>query len=169
MTQLDPPNQDLQFARPGGGLLLIKPEPLAVLMSYRQLSSADLEAGGVLLGRYLLDNDDVIVDQATVPGPRDKRSRFGFFRHKHWHQAHIQRAWEESNHTTTWLGEWHTHPEAYPTPSWVDKRDWRRRLRKDQYEEVLFFLIVGIEAIHAWEGNSGNKHIIELQETRVDG
>ncbi|MEO5730278.1 MAG: hypothetical protein ABI134_35585, partial [Byssovorax sp.] len=50
-------------------------------------------AGGVLLGRWLIDSDAVIVDDITTPQPADARSRFAFFRSAGAHHVAIEAAW----------------------------------------------------------------------------
>jgi integrative and conjugative element protein (TIGR02256 family) len=140
------------FRRPGGGRIKVTGKVLSVMNSYAQRGPSDTEAGGVLLGRYLLGSDDVVVDEVTVPMSGDRRSRYLFYRDKKLHQAAIDAAWEVSGGICTYLGEWHTHPEADPTPSDIDKKDWRRRLHQDRYEDELFFLIVGTATIRAWSG-----------------
>jgi integrative and conjugative element protein (TIGR02256 family) len=64
----------------------------------------------------------------------------------------IDQAWHISSGTCTYLGEWHTHPEPIPTPSVVDRSDWRRRLMTDQTTKPLFFVIVGMEQTRVWQG-----------------
>ena len=72
------------------------------------------EAGGVLLGRHLLDSEDLVVDKVTTPQKTDRRSRFGFFRSKR-HQMLAQNRWDNEANTIAYLGLWHTHPEDNPT------------------------------------------------------
>lgn len=74
------------------------------------------EAGGVLMGKLYKDSADIIIDKLTLPSQKDTRSRFRFLRHFFSHQKRIDEEWEKSNKTCTYLGEWHTHPEDYPTP-----------------------------------------------------
>lgn len=142
----------LTLGRPGGGRLCVGPEALATLLRYRQTDATDAEAGGVLLGRYLLGTRDVVVDRLTEPMPGDRRSRRSFARHHAGHQEAIDGAWKASGGRCAWLGEWHTHPEPVPSPSPTDLRDWRRRLRRDVFEEALFFVIAGTQTVTAWEG-----------------
>lgn len=122
------------------------------MLKFVQDTPSKPEAGGVLLGRYILDTHDVVVDLITEPMPRDLRSRVRFFRHRRGHQIAIDQTWRESSGTCTWLGEWHSHPEHNPSPSFTDHADWRRKLLVDRYDEVLFFVIVGIQNICVWEG-----------------
>ncbi len=72
-----------------------------------------MEAGGVLLGRHLLDTEDVVVDEVTTPQKSDRRSRFSFFRSKR-HNVIAQDRWSEDASTLAYLGSWHTHPERDP-------------------------------------------------------
>jgi integrative and conjugative element protein (TIGR02256 family) len=142
----------LLFRRPEGGRLQIGSVALEAILRHLQHATDAPEAGGVLLGRYILGTRDVVVDAVTGPMREDRRSRTRFYRHRRGHQVAIECAWEESGGTCAWLGEWHTHPEPMPTPSWVDRADWRRKLLVDRYDEALFFVIAGTTTIRAWEG-----------------
>ena len=142
--------QDIVFYRSGGGRIKVPAAVVAVLQAYAQHAPDATEAGGVLMGRYIATSDDVIVDAITEPMTGDRRTRYSFYRAKRRHQAALDAAWKSSGHTCTYLGEWHTHPQAYPTPSSTDTTDWNRRLRQDQYPEELFFLIVGTHQISMW-------------------
>jgi integrative and conjugative element protein (TIGR02256 family) len=113
------------------------------------------ESGGTLIGRYISGTDDVVVDEITVPLPSDDQTRHTFLRTQASHQQKIERAWEDSGNTQTYLGEWHTHPEAVPVPSELDQATWIKKLFRDRFGESLFFLIVGTERIRAWEGRPG--------------
>lgn len=108
------------------------------------------EAGGVLLGRHLLDSEDVVVDEVTTPQNTDLRSRFSFFRSSK-HEALARVRWKEQLSTMAYLGLWHTHPEEDPIPSSVDHEDWRQAVSRDTFEgEFLFFPIVGTHQIRVW-------------------
>lgn len=153
----------LTFVRAGGGRFQIGPEALLILRRYIQDSSQKAEAGGVLLGRHILKTQDIIVDRVTEPMQGDRRSRFRFWRARQRHQEAIDQAWKESGGTCTYLGEWHSHPEARPTPSAVDRRDWRRKLLADRFTEPIFFVIVGTTQTRVWEGRSGNSRLLPLR------
>ncbi|KWC05387.1 Mov34/MPN/PAD-1 family protein [Burkholderia ubonensis] len=108
------------------------------------------EAGGALLGRHLLDSEDVVVDEVTTPQDSDRRSRFSFFRSKK-HEALARVRWQEQMNTVAYLGLWHTHPEEDPTPSGVDHTDWRQAVSLDTFQgDSLFFPIVGTRRIRVW-------------------
>lgn len=146
------PPEPLVFTRPHGGRLKVDRGALAVIARHVQHAGDAPEAGGVLLGRRIADTFDVVVDAATEPMAADRRSRFRFVRHRRGHQLAIDRAWRRSGGRLGWLGEWHTHPEPDPTPSAVDRLDWRRKLVVDRYDESLFFLIAGTDRLRVWEG-----------------
>lgn len=150
----------LVFRRARGGRLEIGPTPLSRLLAHRQSSRRDKEAGGALVGRHLKGGNDVIVDGATLPMPGDRRTRVSFQRRASGHAAAIDLAWQVSEGTQTYLGEWHTHPELRPSPSRTDFRDWSRKLHEDEYSGVLFFVIVGTEEISAWEGDPSGEVIV---------
>jgi integrative and conjugative element protein (TIGR02256 family) len=146
-----------------GGLLKISEDALLRMREYVQGDRRKAEAGGVLLGRFVLGTADVVVDQVTVPVPGDRRSRLRFFRDARRHQAVIDRRWNESRHRCNYLGGWHTHPEPIPTPSGTDIRDWKRALQRNQFDNgTLYFVIVGTQEVRAWEGDRYSREIEEL-------
>jgi len=152
----------LTFARVCGGRFQIGPSALTVMHQYVQDAPEKVEAGGILLGRHIVGTDDIIVDDVTVPMPGDRRSRFQFFRARRRHQEAIDRAWQESSGTCTYLGEWHTHPERCPIPSLVDRLRWQQKLLRDRFTEPIFFVIVGIAEVRVWEGHRRH-HLMPLR------
>jgi integrative and conjugative element protein (TIGR02256 family) len=130
--------------------LVFADEAVLQMRAHAQRSRWQAEAGGVLLGRHLLDSKDMAVDEVTVPQKEDRRSRFNFFRSKQ-HSALARVRWDVSRGTSAYLGLWHTHPERDPSPSSVDRRDWERAVSLDTFEgDRLFFPIVGIDRIRVW-------------------
>jgi len=130
---------------------LIFAEPaVQQMLSFAQHRWWQSEAGGVLLGRHLIDSHDVVVDEVTTPQSADRRTRFGFFRSRR-HEALAQERWRHQAGTSAYLGLWHTHPEPDPTPSSVDRRDWQQAVAGDAFEgDRLYFPIVGTDSIRVW-------------------
>ena len=130
--------------------LIIVEHALKQMQAFAQRRFWDSEAGGVLLGRHLLDSHDVVVDEVSMPQSSDRRSRFAFFRSSKHEQVARQR-WRQENSTSAYLGLWHTHPERDPMPSGVDRRDWAQAVSGDTYEgDRLFFPIVGEDCVRIW-------------------
>jgi integrative and conjugative element protein (TIGR02256 family) len=153
----------LRFRRPGGATLVIDACALAAMLRYRQSGRRDPEAGGVLLGRHILDAPHIVVDEVTVPTKGDRRLWAFFRRGRDAHQRVIDERWAASRGTCQYLGEWHTHPEPVPRASAVDLADWRRRLRADVFDgDSLIFLIVGTEALRVWEGSRAARTLTPL-------
>lgn len=130
--------------------LIFVPGAVEQMQAFAQRRCWHAEAGGVLLGRHLLDSADVVVDEVTTPQNTDKRGRFSFFRSNR-HEALARERWHSEASTMAYLGLWHTHPEVDPTPSGVDHNDWAQAVSKDTFEgERLFFPIVGTQCIRVW-------------------
>lgn len=152
------------FCRRRSGRVQIGLEALSTLLRYRQLTDDAHESGGVLLGRYIRDSDDIVIDKVTTPQPEDRSSRSRFFRSRKQHQELIDEAWSTSKETTAYLGEWHTHPEAGPNPSMIDRIGWQKKLLFDHSSEAIFFIIVGTKDIRIWEGRSRFSNVVRLAE-----
>ncbi|HEU4731736.1 MAG TPA: Mov34/MPN/PAD-1 family protein [Kofleriaceae bacterium] len=153
----------LQFKHSRYGILQLGEDAVVALRSFEQHAPDATEAGGVLLGRYLRDGYDIVVDSITTPQPSDVRTRFGFDRNGE-HQRLIDEAWERSNGTCNFLGDWHTHAEPYPRPSAIDLGNWMRMMREDiRDDEACFFVIVGQAEIRCWEGNRTTSSITRLE------
>lgn len=130
--------------------LIIVEHAVQQMVAYKQQHWWSREAGGILMGRHLLDSRDVVVDEVSTPQKSDRRSRFSFFRSSRHERIAYQR-WEELERTSAYLGLWHTHPEPDPNPSSVDRRDWQQAVSGDTFEgDCLFFPIIGTERIRVW-------------------
>ncbi|MDT4291615.1 Mov34/MPN/PAD-1 family protein [Methylomonas sp. MO1] len=119
--------------------ILIEENVLNIFDRYRQNSPEKPESGGILLG-YRRNYHIHIVD-ATAPQLHDRRSLFQFFRKDQLHQKYATKRWLNSGETVDYLGEWHTHPEQYPSPSILDKTEWRKIIQSQV--NPMIFLIVG--------------------------
>ena len=102
------------------------------------------ESGGILLGSKDIASKRYIVEDFTYPDPGDERSPWYFIRKKDPSNEAIREAWEESEGTINYLGEWHTHDEDMPTPSSTDKKLVREDVEdKSSLYDDVFMLIIG--------------------------
>ncbi|KQT94137.1 hypothetical protein ASG49_04295 [Marmoricola sp. Leaf446] len=83
----------------------------------------DEETGGMLLG-YRNDGAIVITD-VVGPGPAARHGRFTFRPDAQWQQGQVAKTYAASGRTTTYLGDWHTHPGGSTTLSRRDIRTLR--------------------------------------------
>lgn len=148
--------------------LIIVEGALQQMQAFAQRRWWDCEAGGILLGRHLLDSHDVVVDEVSTPQNSDRRSRFAFFRSSK-HEYLARQRWLQQETTSAYLGLWHTHPELDPTPSSVDRRDWLQAVSGDTFEgDRLFFPIVGTRSIRIWTlSRRGTLRELKLENKNV--
>ena len=148
----------------------IDDQALAKLRAHAQYQRRSLEAGGVLLGRWLTKRLSFVVDDITIPLPGDRRSRTSFFRSGPAHMQAIDSSLRNSQYTRGYLGERHTHPGPVPTPSAVDLYDWRRRMHRDVVElPKVFFVIVGTMEIGVWAGDRSRHSLTPLELSMPGG
>lgn len=121
--------------------------------SFWQDAPAKPESGGILLGYRR--GKHLHVTMASVPQPADGRWRFMFERSKRAHQEIALREWRASSQTVDYLGEWHTHPEPYPSPSSFDRAEWSKICSR--VSSPMIFMIVGWSGEH-WLGSSSTGH-----------
>lgn len=125
-----------------------------ILKRYIQDDGKKNEAGGVLLGQ--IKNNNIYLIRVTVPNKFDKASRFGFERNKEIAQILADYEFINSDKKTVYVGEWHTHPEDFPTPSGQDINMIKDQLRLSKHiEPYLFLLIQGRKDIYVgvYDGN----------------
>lgn len=76
-----------------------------------------LETGGILLGHYSEVRDLAVVKRVCGPPPDSVSGRTYFHRGIKGLQRLLDRLWLQKEY---YLGEWHFHPHASPTPSGTD-------------------------------------------------
>lgn len=82
-------------------------------------------------------------------GKGDRQSRYRFVRSVKRAQNILTFHFNNSKGEKIYLGEWHTHREYNPTPSWVDKSSILERMRRDKINsDTIFTIICGIKKIY---------------------
>ena len=121
----------------------VRESVLGVWEKHRQTGRA-AESFGVLVGTTSVDGKVVWIEGVTTPKRLDRRWRLGFQLLDRGHERTVRRMFERSCRQRIYLGTWHTHPEAVPTPSRTDTRDWLACLRANA-GRPLVFVVVGTE------------------------
>ena len=159
------------FVRYREGRVHLADSAVEAIVEQRQIHDSADEAGGIMLGRLIVDSCDVVVDEVVGPLSEDRRSRFTFVRPRKQAQQIVDQAWSSSHGTNIYLGEWHTHPEDVPNPSSQDLRNWKRICDSAVFEQdSLFFLIVGRLRCRMWELSKGKlpKEILPADSSNRD-
>lgn len=122
----------------------IKEEAYLSLLQYRQYEG--FEAGGVFTGSVIGLNQYRISKVSLPCTIIDTASTTGFERDAQKANDFIFNDYEASNHTRYYLGEWHTHPENNPTPSFVDINSIEMIYKhSNRVIDGVFLIIVGIK------------------------
>lgn len=120
--------------------ITLSPESLEILDRHIQRQPADLESGGIILGRVM--GDAIEIQRLSVPTELDKRSRITFDRHRLSAQIVINHEHANTHGQVTYLGEWHTHPEDDPTPSGVDITMIKKQFAENTIHTNFLILLI---------------------------
>jgi len=120
--------------------------PGEVLNAMRKMAaiSKPRETGGTLVGHYSGDLREAFVTRALEAGVGARKLRTRFYRPPDDVDGQLARIYEESEGLTHYLGEWHTHPDAPPTPSSTDLSALRGLARsRSVATDTPFMVILG--------------------------
>ena len=139
--------------------VILSESVLSLFRKFIQDTIAKNEAGGILLGSIV--GGKIYVIKASIPNKLDKATRTSFNRDKDVAQIIVDYEFENSNGTMFYLGEWHTHPEDYPTPSGQDRHMTIEQFNKSRLSQPFsIMLIQGIKGIYLalYDGEKINEH-----------
>lgn len=142
----------------------ISSEVYEALTSFQSTNSFLVEYGGIIVGYYDAAENIYVITDITWPQKEDIQAKFRFVRKDPVHQSIMDELWEKSGRIKSYLGEWHSHREKHPTPSWIDKNGWRKKAKEQPNYDISFFIIVGTEEIRCWYTNGKNITMINFNE-----
>ena len=148
-------NKELTFPDNKGYLVVIMSDVFKKLQSYRQINSNSPESAGVLIGERR--GSHLIICDLSEPGSDDIQHRYRVNRKGKHHQEKVNEAFAQSNGIRQYIGEWHTHPEDNPSPSFIDKQSWKNNIYSFN---PMILIIVGRKKI--WAGKKDGYCIIKL-------
>ena len=117
--------------------LFIEPAVVRHLTENRQKKPNAPEVGGQLFGSF--EKFCVRVSLASGPREADKKSRFSFFPSRRKENTEIKDRFRDGLH---YVGDWHTHPEPYPTPSRIDLRSMEDCFQNSRHSLSHFVMII---------------------------
>lgn len=120
---------------------LLIPEKVVQIFESRRQVLNEPESGGILLGKHYVD-ESIEVTAVTEPFADDVRRRYSFERRSREHTRVAKRQWKRSGEITTYVGEWHTHPETNAQPSRADFLSWAVALE----EMTALVFVIGTES-----------------------
>lgn len=146
------PAEPLAFKAPSGLFGFSVPAPVVERILGYCARALPNETGGILIGHYSEALDTALVSEATPAPPDSRAGRNWFYRGTRGLLSLLDEAWKDGRY---YLGEWHFHPLAGPTPSETDRRQLRDIARDERYHcaEPLL-LIVGGHPQRSWLARS---------------
>ncbi len=85
------------------------------------------ETGGCLLGYWVRPSYEVVITHSVGPGPDAEHSKRRFWPDHEWQTSVISEIYRKSRYSSTYLGDWHTHPQSPNSGlSWRDHRTLRK-------------------------------------------
>jgi len=135
-------------------IITLSAEALSILDKHVQRHLSDPESGGIILGRIAADT--IQIQRLSTPTELDKHSRMNFERHRLSAQIVVNYEYANSNGQVTYLGEWHTHPEDFPSPSPTDIKMIKQQFAQNKiHTEFLILLIQGRKTLFSALINKG--------------
>lgn len=132
----------LTYQLPNGHIVYLPDSVLEIFHKHRQTRFKISESGGILLGRIY--ESKMRIEMVTTPGKGDRQGPLFFHRNRARAQRLVDNAFDESNGEQTYLGEWHSHNEKNPHPSWKDKTEIEAAFRKSKlHVNFILCIIVG--------------------------
>lgn len=123
---------------------------LKEIYQYIQVNYTSPEAGGIIVGRENLNNENIILEYVTKPLNGDICTRTRYIRKDKGHLEYFEKIYKESNGVYAYWGEWHTHPEDIPHYSVMDLKNWRQIAREDP-KGIQYHIIAGRQALCIWK------------------
>ncbi len=144
--------------------LVIEDEVLSGIYKFNPINYKN-ENGGILLGKFNKKNNTYIITNISTTNSKDRKGKYFFIRNKKQAQMVIDKYWKISNGEINYLGEWHTHDEQYPTPSFIDKQLVKQMLNNKNIEiNNVFMIILGKDENLYICTIDSNKKIYKLKE-----
>lgn len=121
----------------GGPAIILSDEALSIMSKYRQVKPMAKEAGGQLFAKF--EGANTLIVEATKPKILDKRSHYGFKPNRLLQRLEIYDRYRKGLH---FVGDWHTHPEKFPSPSNKDISDMAECFHLSTHNLRAFIMVI---------------------------
>jgi len=127
--------------------VVLHSQPLSIVEKFTQYEKKDPESGGIILGKIIEKQINIL--KLSIPTPLDKSSRTNFERNKVSAQIILDYEFYNSGGQLIYLGEWHTHPESFPSPSMIDLKMLKNQFTNNKLNiDFLILMIKGTEGMY---------------------
>lgn len=140
-------------------------EVLNIFEENKQVNMCRKEIGGQLFGE--LSGSMIFIKECSATKGKTKRTRFSFLPERKREQEDIYDFHERDLH---YLGDWHTHPQKNPNPSYTDENSMIECFKASKHD-LPFFVMIIVGTLLFPEGLSVNvikvdyiERIIHVQE-----
>ena len=143
-------------------IVCISKEVLQTFKNYQQDKFYKRESGGHLFAKFY--DDRACIEYASVPHRFDIRLRTRFTLSGKRRNEIISQMYKKGLH---YIGDWHTHPEPYPSYSKIDILSMRK-LYCESTQQLNNFLMIIVgngtitKAIRAWVINDNHSESLRL-------
>jgi len=152
-----------------GQIVVFETEALRKFRKHRQRRPWQLESGGQLFARF--EAHRIVVSDASGPRPTDKRTRTSYVPDR---RAERQEIVERHGQGLHYVGDWHTHREKVPTPSFIDSASIAECVRKSTHLLNGFLLVVVGQAdppggLHVRVHDGHHGYLLQGSTAKEDG
>jgi len=155
-------NRCFKLQLPAGQIVDVLSGIPETISKYVQSAENAPESCGYILGYKDRFTENITLTCITEPHSNDYRSRMFCTLKDDNHYINLNAHRRQKNY---FMGTWHTHPQATPTPSSIDFDEWIKTLRYDiTGYEYAFFLILGLSQFQIWAGDYRTYEVFGLSE-----
>lgn len=126
------------------------PTTVTHVMREEAMRTFPLESGGVLLGYWADEFQEVVITHATGPGSNAVHRRHSFVPDHEFQEAEVARIYQESGRISGYLGDWHSHPLGDVNLSRRDRRTLRRIAGHEEARAPVPVMAVVAGSEHTW-------------------
>jgi len=127
--------------------IVLHSQPISIVEKFTQYKKKDPESGGIILGKII--DKQINILKLSIPTPLDNSSRANFERNKVSAQIILDYEFYNSGGQLIYLGEWHTHPESFPSPSSIDLKMLKNQFSNNKLNtDFLILMIKGTEGMY---------------------